>query len=192
LNFEKREVEWKALGLITTIKTGQTINKQIISANPGDYPVINSGREPLGFINEWNTENDPIGITSRGAGVGSITWRDGQYFRGNLNYSVTIKNRSTTQIRYLYHLLQKMQPEIQALCTYDGIPALNAGTLKELQVPVPTFAEQERIAAILDKFDTLSNSISEGLPREIKLRQKQYEHYRDLLLGFPKPEEVAA
>ena len=49
-----------------------------------------------------------------------------------------------------------------------------------------------RIVAILDKFDALTNSITEGLPREIELRQKQYAYYRDLLLSFPKPEEVAA
>ena len=44
---------------------------------------------------------------------------------------------------------------------------------------------------ILDKFDTMTTSLSEGLPREIKLRQQQYEYYRDLLLSFPKPEEAA-
>jgi type I restriction enzyme S subunit len=80
-----------------------------------------------------------------------------------------------------------MQRQIQALCTFDGIPALNAGNLKELQIPIPPLAEQARIAATLDKFDTLTHSISEGLPREIELRQKQYAHYRDLLLSFPKP-----
>ncbi|KMT54801.1 restriction endonuclease subunit S [Pseudomonas fildesensis] len=73
------------------------------------------------------------------------------------------------------------------------------GIKKEVRIPVPypddherSLAEQARIVAILDKFDTLANSISDGLPREIELRQKQYEYYRDLLLGFPKPEEVAA
>ena len=59
------DVEWKALGLVTTIKTGQSVNKQMISANPGEYPVINSGREPLGFIADWYTDNDQIGITTR-------------------------------------------------------------------------------------------------------------------------------
>lgn len=47
-----------------------------------------------------------------------------------------------------------------------------------------TIARQTSIFAILDKFDTLTHSISEGLPREIELRQKQYEHYRNLLLSF--------
>lgn len=70
---------------------------------------------------------------------------------------------------------------------------------KEVRIPVPypddperSRAEQARIVTILDKFDALINSISEGLPREIELRQKQYEYYRDLLLSFPKPEEMAA
>jgi type I restriction enzyme S subunit len=53
-------------------------------------------------------------------------------------------------------------------------------------IPVPSIVEQIRIITILDKFDTLTTSISEGLPREIELRQKQYAYYRDLLLSFPK------
>jgi type I restriction enzyme S subunit len=47
---------------------------------------------------------------------------------------------------------------------------------------------QERIVSILDKFDTLTTSISEGLPKEIALRKKQYEYYRDKLLTFPMSE----
>ncbi len=126
---ENCAVEWKTLGEVALIKTGQSVNKQMISSNSGEFPVINSGREPLGFINKWNTDNDPIGLTSRGAGVGSVTWQEGKYFRGNLNYSVTIKFSQLVSIRYLYHLLFEMQSEIQALCTYDGIPALNASNL---------------------------------------------------------------
>ncbi|USE37963.1 restriction endonuclease subunit S [Endozoicomonas sp. SCSIO W0465] len=86
------EIQWLALGDIAVIKTGSSVSKQLILENPGEYPVINSGREPLGFIDKWNAHNDPIGVTSRGAGVGSITWQAGKYFRGNLNYSVTIKD----------------------------------------------------------------------------------------------------
>jgi len=49
---------------------------------------------------------------------------------------------------------------------------------------IPPLEEQNRIVAILDKFDTLVNSISEGLPKEIALRRKQYEYYREKLLTF--------
>lgn len=73
----------------------------------------------------------------------------------------------------------------------SAYPAISDSKVKEFKLPIPPLAEQERIVTILDKFDALTNSISEGLPREIKLRQQQYEYYRDLLLSFPKPEEVA-
>lgn len=53
-----------------------------------------------------------------------------------------------------------------------------------MQVPVPPLAEQERIVAILDKFDALVNDISSGLPAELEMRRKQYEYYRDRLLTF--------
>nr|WP_270804245.1 type I restriction-modification system subunit M [Aeromonas sp. QDB02] len=192
--FDGIDVEWQALGLVTTIKAGQSVNKQVISANPGQYPVINSGREPLGFINEWNTENDPIGITTRGAGVGSITWQDGKYFRGNLNYSVTINNSQKLSTRYLYHLLLEMQPEIQALCTYDGIPALNAGNLKELPIPIPCPKNLERsleiqseIVRILDTFSELTDELNDELAGRIK----QYNHYRRSIFDFSKPEREA-
>lgn len=68
----------------------------------------------------------------------------------------------------------------------------SGGTIKRLynnniiktKIPVPPIEEQERIVAILDKFDTLVNDMSEGIPAEIEARQKQYEYYRDKLLSF--------
>jgi type I restriction enzyme S subunit len=72
---------------------------------------------------------------------------------------------------------------------------MNGMSKVRIPVPYPTdreksLAEQARIVSILDNFDALTHSITEGLPKEIELRQKQYEYYRDLLLSFPKPEEV--
>jgi type I restriction enzyme, S subunit len=60
--------------------------------------------------------------------------------------------------------------------------------LAEFPIPIPPLAEQTRIVSILDKFDALTNSITEGLPREIELRKQQFEYYRNLLLSFPKKE----
>ena len=181
-------VEFRELGEVCVIKTGQPVNKQVISDNPGEYPVINSGREPLGFINKWNTDNDPIGITTRGAGVGSITWQAGKYFRGNLNYSVSMKSTLQIDIRYLYHLLLEIHPEIQALCTFTGIPALNAGRLKELKIPIPPLTIQKEIVRILDKFTELIAELTTELTNELTARKKQYSYYRDKLLTFKESE----
>ncbi len=60
--------------------------------------------------------------------------------------------------------------------------------LAKFEVPLPSLYEQERIVSILDKFDALTSSITEGLPHEIELHQKQYEYYRNMLLSFPKEE----
>ncbi|MBU6145830.1 MAG: hypothetical protein KGO83_03890 [Paenibacillaceae bacterium] len=49
-----------------------------------------------------------------------------------------------------------------------------------------SLAEQQRIVAILDRFDTLVHDLPNGLPAEITARRKQYEYYRDKLLTFQK------
>ena len=63
---------------------------------------------------------------------------------------------------------------------------VSAKDLAKIKIPIPPLSEQELIVSILDKFDTLTTSISEGLPKEIELRQKQYAYYREQLLDFPK------
>ena len=61
---------------------------------------------------------------------------------------------------------------------------VNAKDLAKIKIPLPPLFVQSEIVEILDKFDTLCNSISEGLPKEIELRRKQYEYYRNQLLTF--------
>ena len=70
------------------------------------------------------------------------------------------------------------------------MPRGNKSMIMEYTIPVPSLKEQARIVSILDKFDILTTSISEGLPKEIELRKKQYEYYRDLLLTFPLSESA--
>ncbi|MPW99321.1 restriction endonuclease subunit S [Moraxella catarrhalis] len=61
---------------------------------------------------------------------------------------------------------------------------VSTNDMAKLKIPIPPLSEQARIVTILDTFDTLVNSISNGLPKEIQLRQRQYEYYRNVLLGF--------
>ena len=64
----------------------------------------------------------------------------------------------------------------------------NAGSLKEMPISLPSIEEQDRIVAILDRFESLCNDITSGLPAEIEARHKQYEYYRDKLLTFKRKE----
>ena len=86
---------------------------------------------------------------------------------------------------------EQFQKQKRVHITGAKVRRVNADSLAKILIPVPSHEEQERVVNILDKFDTLTTSLSEGLPREIKLRQQQYEYYRGLLLSFPKPEEAA-
>ena len=74
---------------------------------------------------------------------------------------------------------QKSKGKVKSKVVHSSVPAL-----KNICIPLPSLAEQERIVAILDRFDSLCNDISSGLPAEIEARRKQYEYYRDKLLTF--------
>lgn len=100
--------------------------------------------------------------------------------------------------RYVYHWVSFNYENIKAL-GQGARGDLNSSIIKGFELPIPyvndpekSLTEQARIVAVLDKFDVLTNSFTEGLPREIELRQKQYEYYRDLLLSFPKSEVLEA
>ena len=98
--------------------------------------------------------------------------------------------------RYVFHWVSFNYENLKSL-GQGARGDLNSTIIKNFKIPIPfasdpkkSLAQQARIVAILDKFDSLANSISEGLPREIELRQKQYAYYRDLLLSFPAAQAV--
>lgn len=91
---------------------------------------------------------------------------------------------------YLSHYINTpyFQLKLKSLCGQGSVPNISQTKLSTIPIPLPPLSEQRRIVDILDRFDTLTNSISEGLPKEIALRRKQYEYYRDALLSFPRAE----
>ena len=88
--------------------------------------------------------------------------------------------------RYIAYYLQTeaFQKQKRSYITGTKVRRVNANDLARIEIPIPPLSEQARIVEILDKFDTLTNSITEGLPLEIQLRKQQYEYYREQLLDF--------
>lgn len=172
-------VEYRALGEVAYIRTGSPVSKNFIQSHPGPYPVYNSGRKPFGYVDQYNVEDDPIGITSRGAGVGSVSWCEGKYYRGPLNYSVTIRDSCLVDARYLYHYLLFSTRELRRLCSLQGIPALNKSKLQRMAIAVPPPGVQQEIVRILDQFTTLEAE----LEAELEARKAQYGYYRDSLFA---------
>lgn len=88
--------------------------------------------------------------------------------------------------KYLYYYLSSdiVQDWIKNNVNGSGYKSLSLANITEIPIAVPSIQEQQKVANILDQFDKLVNSISEGLPAEIELRRQQYEYYRNKLLSF--------
>ena len=91
-------------------------------------------------------------------------------------------NNAVVLPKFLFYILQNMH--LETLNKAGGVPSLTQDILNRVEFPLPPLEVQKQIVAILDRFDKLCHDIREGLPAEIELRQKQYEHYRDRLLTF--------
>ena len=96
-----------------------------------------------------------------------------------------VANPKETTSDYVEYLLSSLKMKLQEKGMGSAQENINLTTFSNMRFPFPPLPEQEKIVAILDKFDTLTHSISEGLPHEIALRRKQYEYYREQLLAFP-------
>lgn len=111
----------------------------------------------------------------------------------NSVYSYHIMRLRINDKKFLYpaflnYIFKSENVRKQILLKAQGITrfGLTKSKWELLEIPIPPLPVQEEIVRILDKFDALTNSITEGLPREIKLRKQQYEYYRNMLLTFPK------
>lgn len=88
--------------------------------------------------------------------------------------------------KYIAYFFQseQFQQQKKSCLTGTKVIRISGEAMEKFKIPLPPIEEQERIVAILDKFDKLVNDISEGLPAEIAARRQQYEYYRDKLLSF--------
>jgi type I restriction enzyme S subunit len=191
LSFKDSEVEWKTLGELTKITIGEFVRKDKQNPN-AEYPVYNGGQAPTGYYEEYNNDGEKIIVSARGASAGFVNKSTTPYWAGNSCYSISVKNRNQLYWLYAYYYLKKSEAKLTGIQQKGGIPAVSKKQMEDFQLPIPPLDKQARIVSILENFDALTNSITEGLPREIELRQKQYAYYRDLLLSFPKPVEVEA
>ena len=208
LSFEEGEVEWKTLGdeNFFEVGSGGTPSKSKPEYwDDGNIPWLKSescNNEPVYFANNFITE---LGLSKSSAKllqkkttlialVGATIFKTAFLeFPAATNQNIaSIKSKKPEAVsdKFVFYYITNLYEVLKSEMRNYGM--LNLTTLRQFRIPIPHPEEQARIVAILDKFDALTNSITEGLPREIELRQKQYEYYRDLLLSFPKPEEAAA
>ena len=189
------QVEWKTLGEVAEYVRERIAVDQLCAQTYVGVDNLLPNRAGKKDSNYLPTEGNAIAYQPNDILIGNIRpylkkiWKADN--EGGASADVLVI-RSTTQLLvpgYLYHLLADNR-----FFSYDmqhakgaKMPRGNKEKILDYVIPLPPLSEQRRIVDFLDRFDTLTNSISEGLPREITLRRKQYEYYRDALLNFPPP-----
>ena len=174
--------EWKTLGEVGDILDNlrKPIKASLRLAGSNPYYGANNIQD---YVDGFTHDGEYVLIAEDGSSSlenYSIQWATGKFWANNHVHVVSAKECLNN--RFLFHFLKSM----------NFIPYLTGGTrakltkakMIEIPIPIPPLSVQSQIVQILDTFDSLTNSISDGLPKEIKLRQKQYEYYREQLLNF--------
>ena len=191
-------INWLTIKDISkNISSGGTPRSNNATYYGGDIPWLRT--QEVNFSDIWDTE---VKITKEGMDASSakyipancviIAMYGATVGRVGINKIPLTTNQACANIevdenialyRYVFHYLSSQYEYIRSLGA-GSQTNINARIVKGLKIPLPPLSEQQRIVSILDKFDTLTSSISEGLPKEIELRRKQYEYYREQLLSF--------
>ena len=202
LTFKEDEVEWKPLGksIIRTKGVNITASKMKVIHKDNAPVKIFAGGKTFAFVNfddiPLENINKEPSIIVKSRGIIEFEYYDKPFSHKNEMWSYHSKDENIS-IKYIYYFLKTKESYFQRLGSKMQMPQIATPDTDKFLIPIPfpndpkkSLEEQQRIVDILDKFDTLTNSISDGLPREIKLRQQQYEYYRDMLFNFPKNSEV--
>ena len=192
------EIVWKTLGEVSKkISSGGTPKTTVSEYYNGEIPWLRT--QEVGYGEIWDTSikiteeaiknssakwipKDCVIIAMYGATVGRVGINKIPLTTNQACANIEV-NEEIANYKYIYYYLLNQYEYIKSLGA-GSQTNINAQIVKSLKIPLPPLEEQQRIANILDKFDTLVNSISEGLPKEIALRRKQYEYYREKLLTF--------
>jgi type I restriction enzyme, S subunit len=189
------DVEWVRLGDEEFFRIENRARKPVKASLRvhGNIPYYGANNIQ-GYVDGYTHDGDYVLVAEDGSA--NLSRYSIQYARGKFwanNHVHVVGCTSYVNPRFLYHYL----------CTVNFIyfltggdrAKLNKDKLLKIPIPIPcpnnrkkSLEIQNQIVNILDKFDMLINSTSEGLLYEIELRKKQYEYYRDLLLNFPKNE----
>ncbi len=201
------EVEWKPLGeIIISLKTGLNPRKNFNLNTPDANNYYVTVRELNGtsvvFYDKTDRINDDAlrlinnrsklekgDLLFSGTGtIGRTAFISENPVNWNIKEGVYVIKPQQEKInpKYLLYILNttKIRQQIDNKVVGSPVSSIPMAELKKIYIPLPPLAEQERIVAILDKFDALVNDISSGLPAELEMRRKQYEYYRDRLLTF--------
>lgn len=112
-----------------------------------------------------------------------VAWMGEEKIAVSGHTAIIEHNQNPKYLSYYFHTNQFFSQK-KKLAHGTKVIEVTPDSLKNIIIPLPSIEKQNEIVEILDRFDNLSNNLSNGLPAEIEARQKQYEYYRDKLLTF--------
>ena len=174
------KVEYKVLSEVAEIRRGKRLVKSELSTS-GNYAVYQNSMIPLGYYSKSNVSEGTTFVISAGS-AGEIGYSPNRFWAADDVYYFIFTDGVCS--KYVYYFLLIKQQSIKRQVRRASVPRLSKSAFEKIKIPIPSLAEQQRIVSILDKFEALTTSIIEGLPKEIELRRKQYEYYRNQLLSF--------
>ena len=200
LSFEGRtDVEWKRLGDMVVIGDGLHGTPEY-SSDTGCYFINGNNLHNGIIVFDDNTKqiseeeferikvdlDDNTLLMSINGTIGNIAYYKNEHIALGKSAAYFKVNPDFISKEYLYYYLQSSQAHsyYEQVQTGSTIKNLGLKSLREMAIPVPSLPEQERIASILNRFDTITNDLTQGLPAEMTARKMQYEYYRDTLLSF--------
>ena len=184
LSFEGRtDVEYKKLGEVCKVLRGKRLTTKELSSN-FNIPVYHGGVEPIGYYDKSNREANSTMLINVGASAGTVGFCNKEFWSSDGCFCFS--HNDLIMQKFLFYALQSIENIIKAKVRKAGIPTLDNKEIERISIPLPPIEVQEEIVRILDKFETLVNDLSQGLPAEIEARQNQYEFYRNKLLSFKR------
>ena len=202
LSFEDEiyQVEWKSLSEVAKdFGRGKSKHRPRNDARlyGGDIPFIQTGdiREAGKWIENYSQTYSAFGLQQSKQwekGTLCITIAANIAETGLLGFDACfpdsiigfVANPKFAITEYVYYYLNSIKDYLANKSYGSAQDNLNLSTFSSLKIPVPSLEIQSRIVQVLDNFDTVCNDLKIGLPKEIELRQKQYEYFRDKLLTF--------
>ena len=170
-------VEYKTLEDVCIIYTGEQLNRKNMIKE--GYPVINGGIQASGYTNNFNEYEETITISQGGASAGFVNFMLEKFWAGAHCYIIK-PNTDKLINKYLFFVLKNIEIHIMELKNGAGIPGINKNKITKIKIPLPPIEVQKEIVRILDIFTKYQDLLN----RELELRKKQYEYYRDKLLTF--------
>ena len=150
-------------------------------------PELNKYWENSEGLEKYLLETNDIIISMDGSLVGrSFCYLKNEHLPLLLVQRVA-RIRTKENFKFIYYNIQKSFPDyVDKKKTAGTIPHISMKDNNNFTIPLPSKKEQDRIASILDRFETLTIELQNNMPAEIKARRQQYEYYREKLLTFKR------